>query len=81
MKLLVGQVSPVIGDVQGNLAQCLDSVAAARRSGCTIVVLPELVLSGYPPLFAWLEPLNELIIIAGAIATGIVVYSNNRLVK
>ena len=39
------------------------------------------ILSGYPPLFAWLEPLNELVIIAGAIATGIVVYSNNKLVK
>ncbi len=49
MKLLLGQVSPVIGDVQGNLAQCLAAVQEGRAAGCGLVVLPELVLSGYPP--------------------------------
>ncbi|RME25803.1 MAG: NAD+ synthase [Deltaproteobacteria bacterium] len=49
MKLLLGQVSPVIGDVQGNLARCLAAVEEARAAGCRLVVLPELVLSGYPP--------------------------------
>lgn len=49
MKILVGQVSPVIGDVLGNEALCLESIAAARRGGCGLVVLPELVLCGYPP--------------------------------
>lgn len=39
------------------------------------------ILSGYPPAIAWLEPFNELIIVAGAIALGVVVYSNNKLVK
>lgn len=46
-----------------------------------IALACKFILSGYPPAFAWLEPLNELIIIAGAIATGIVVYSNNKLIK
>ncbi|MCB9780329.1 MAG: NAD+ synthase [Alphaproteobacteria bacterium] len=49
MKILVGQVSPVIGDVQGNLALSLQAVDAGKRAGCDLVVLPELVLCGYPP--------------------------------
>jgi len=49
VKVLLGQLSPVIGDVQGNLALCLDALTAARHAGCTLVVLPELVLCGYPP--------------------------------
>jgi len=49
VKILVGQASPVIGDIQGNLAQCLAAVQAASDQGCALVVLPELVLCGYPP--------------------------------
>ena len=49
MKVLLGQLSPIIGDVQGNLALCLAALADARTAGCSMVVLPELVLSGYPP--------------------------------
>ena len=39
------------------------------------------ILSGYPPVIAWMEPWNELIIILGLAALGIVFYSNNKLVK
>lgn len=39
------------------------------------------ILSGYPPAFAWLEPWAELIIITGAVVAGIVIYSNNKLIK
>ena len=49
MRALLGQISPVIGDVRGNLNRCLSAVAHAREKGCQLVLLPELVLSGYPP--------------------------------
>lgn len=49
MRILVGQLSPVVGDVPGNLALCLEAVDHARQAGCALVVLPELVLCGYPP--------------------------------
>ncbi len=49
MRVLVGQCSPVLGDVAGNLSLCRAALAEARAQGCAILVLPELVLSGYPP--------------------------------
>ena len=49
---------------------------------CVMIALAsKFVLSGYPPVIAWLEPFNELIIVLGAAATGVVVYANNKLVK
>ena len=49
---------------------------------CVMIALAsKFVMSGYPPVIAWMEPFNELIIVLGAAATGLVVYSNNRLVK
>jgi hypothetical protein len=49
---------------------------------CVMIALVcKFILSGYPPVVAWLEPFNELVIVLGAVALGIVVYSNNKLVK
>jgi hypothetical protein len=49
---------------------------------CVMIALAsKFVLSGYPPVIAWMEPFNEMIIVLGSAALGIVVYSNNRLVK
>lgn len=49
MRILVAQVAPVVGDVAGNVARCVAAVAEAARAGARVVVLPELVVSGYPP--------------------------------
>lgn len=49
MRILLGQISPVIGDIDGNLKLCQVAVQQARERGCDLVVLPELALSGYPP--------------------------------
>lgn len=46
-----------------------------------IALASKFLLSGYPPVVAWLEPFAELVIILGSIALGIVVYSNNKLIK
>ena len=49
MRVLLAQLSPVLGDVEGNLNAALRAVAEARAQGCRLVVFPELLLSGYPP--------------------------------
>lgn len=43
----VCQVAPVLGDVEGNLGQATGAVRAAAAQGADIVVLPELVTTGY----------------------------------
>jgi NAD+ synthase (glutamine-hydrolysing) len=49
MRVLMAQVSPVVGDVAGNESLVLEALAAGRRHGAEVVVLPEMVISGYPP--------------------------------
>lgn len=65
-------------DTFGGVINAFGYVLAA----CVVIALAcKYVLSGYPPFIAWLEPFNELIIVTGAVATGIVVYANNKLIK
>ncbi len=49
MRVLMAQVSPVVGDVDGNAQLVLDALDAGRRHGTDLVLLPEMVISGYPP--------------------------------
>lgn len=41
------QLAPVVGDLDGNLALAADAVGGAVAAGAEVVVLPELVTSGY----------------------------------
>ena len=41
------QLAPVIGDLAGNRARALAAIDAAAQAGADVVVLPELVTSGY----------------------------------
>lgn len=51
-------------------------------SVCVMIALAsKYIMSGYPPALSFLEPLNEIILTAGAVALGVVVYSNNKLIK
>lgn len=49
MRILIAQINPTIGDIQGNKQKILSGIARARESGARIVLFPELALSGYPP--------------------------------
>ncbi|MBC7219890.1 NAD+ synthase [Candidatus Bipolaricaulota bacterium] len=49
VKIALGQINPTVGDLPGNRALILDTIAAARERGADLVVLPELALLGYPP--------------------------------
>ncbi len=50
MKIALAQLNTVVGDVPGNLRRARDAVERARAGGADLVALPELTLSGYPPL-------------------------------
>ena len=49
MKVLLAQINPTVGDVAGNVEKCLDALKEGKRAGVSLVVLPELVVPGYPP--------------------------------
>lgn len=49
MKILIAQLNPIVGDLQGNVAKIVSSCEAARECGAQLVLFPELMLTGYPP--------------------------------
>ena len=50
MKIALVQINPVIGDFGGNCRKVLKKARDAAARGCELVIFPELVTSGYPPL-------------------------------
>jgi len=49
VRLVLAQIDPTVGDLEGNAARVIDAMGEARRLGADVVAFPELVLSGYPP--------------------------------
>ncbi len=49
MKITIGQLNPVVGDIEGNSGR-IRSLLAQEAGKADLIVLPELFLSGYPPL-------------------------------
>ena len=49
MLIALGQINPVIGDLQGNAALMRGAIEDARAAGAQLVLFPELAISGYPP--------------------------------
>jgi NAD+ synthase (glutamine-hydrolysing) len=49
LRIALAQIDPTVGDVEGNARLCAEWIAQARDAGAGLVVLPELVISGYPP--------------------------------
>ena len=50
MKLALAQINTIVGDLRGNANKVSDSCRKARDLGASLVVFPELTLTGYPPL-------------------------------
>jgi len=46
----IAQVNPTVGDLEGNRRLVEEAAAKAAAAGAELVVLPELVLCGYPPM-------------------------------
>lgn len=56
MKIALAQINPTVGDITGNVAKIVDFGRRARDLGADLVVFPELVVCGYPPLDLLLKP-------------------------
>jgi NAD+ synthase (glutamine-hydrolysing) len=50
MRVALAQVNPTVGDLAGNRRLVEEAAAKAAAAGAHVVVLPELVLTGYPPM-------------------------------
>jgi NAD+ synthetase len=50
MRVALGQINTTIGDFEGNLEKIRKAVERARSSGADLLLLPELAISGYPPM-------------------------------
>jgi NAD+ synthase (glutamine-hydrolysing) len=49
LRVALAQINPTVGDIRGNSAKIGDHIARAQEAGASLVVFPELTLSGYPP--------------------------------
>ncbi|MFW9833700.1 MAG: NAD+ synthase [Candidatus Thorarchaeota archaeon] len=49
MKVVMAQVNPIVGDINGNLAKVIEKIKASRELNVDIVAFPEMVIPGYPP--------------------------------
>jgi len=56
LKILVAQLNPVVGDVQGNLGLAQAALAEGKAAGADLVVLSEFFLLGYPAEDLVLKP-------------------------
>ena len=56
LRIALAQVNPTVGDVSGNCRLVRERIAEAREAGAQLVVLPELVVTGYPPEDLLLKP-------------------------
>jgi len=50
MRIAIAQVNPTVGDLAGNRRLVEEAAAKAESERADVVVLPEMVLTGYPPL-------------------------------
>jgi len=50
VKIALAQINPIVGDLAGNRARVEQAAGRAARAGAELVLLPELALTGYPPM-------------------------------
>ncbi len=49
MRVALAQINATVGDIAGNAQRVIEMVARAQEAGAGFILLPELVLTGYPP--------------------------------
>lgn len=48
MKVRLQQINPIVGDIEGNFTLIKNSAVKAEKDGIDLLILPEMVLTGYP---------------------------------
>ena len=56
MRIALAQMNAVVGDLEGNRERIRARIAEAREAGASLVVFPELAVTGYPPEDLLLRP-------------------------
>ena len=56
LRVAMGQISPTVGDIDGNVELILDAWRRAADAGADLVVFTELAITGYPPEDLLLKP-------------------------
>ena len=56
IRVALAQINPLLGDCIGNAEQIYQAAQAAHAQGASLVLTPELVLTGYPPEDLLLRP-------------------------
>ena len=56
IRIALGQMNPVVGDVIGNARRIIELSEKAREAGADLACFPELALTGYPPEDLLLRP-------------------------
>jgi predicted amidohydrolase len=59
MNVRVQQLNPTIGEIQGNQTLITEAIKAAGKAEVDILILPELVVAGYPPMLQSSQKLKE----------------------
>lgn len=52
----LAQINPVVGDLEGNVAQICAVIEQSEAEGCDLLAFPELAITGYPPEDLLLRP-------------------------
>lgn len=50
MNIRIQQINTVVGDIEGNAKAVLKALKEAEKDGADLLVLPEMVVCGYPPM-------------------------------
>ncbi|MDI6401553.1 NAD+ synthase [Balneolaceae bacterium ANBcel3] len=50
MRVRLQQINGIVGDIRGNVDAIMKALEDARKEGIDLLILPEMVVCGYPPL-------------------------------
>src|SRR5438046_10275383 len=56
LRLGLAQLNPTVGDLDGNFAKAVSTLARAQELGVDILAFPEMMVTGYPPEDLLLKP-------------------------
>ncbi len=49
MRIAMGQIDPLVGDLEGNTREICEFIERAKKANAELVIFPELSIMGYPP--------------------------------